>query len=259
MSVDRRGQFTALTSQPRLFLSVDFSPKAQSLLTIIGGANDTAWIYDIQRDVPSRLTFKGNVTSASWTADGQQVVYCTYLGGRDFDNAFALAVGDSGEVAVVGITASADFPLEAPIQTVHRGGRYDLFVSVLDPTGQTLAFSTLLGGDGDDLPSSIGFASDGSLVIGGATESSDFPLEGALQSSLLGESDGFGALPDCKIGIMRGHTARPELVEAIARHISDSLDNISVPLARDGGSYDFGPFAAGRASRLRAGQALPGW
>ena len=76
---------------------------------------------------------------------------------------------------------------------------------------------------------------------------------------VLGEADGFGALPDCEIAIMRGHATRPEIVDAFARHIADSLDNISVPLARDGGSYDFGPFAAGRASRLRAGQALPGW
>ena len=75
VSVDRRGEFTPLTSQPRLFLSVEFSPKGHSLVTIIGGANDTGWTYDVQRDVSSRLTFKGNVTSASWTADGQRVVY----------------------------------------------------------------------------------------------------------------------------------------------------------------------------------------
>lgn len=73
--MDRHAQFTPLTSQPRPFLTVEFSPKGQSLLTIIGGANDTGWIYDIQRDQPSRLTFKGNVTSASWTPDGHRVVY----------------------------------------------------------------------------------------------------------------------------------------------------------------------------------------
>ena len=71
---------------------------------------------------------------------------------------------------------------------------------------------------------------------------------------VLGEADGFGALPDCEIGIMRGHTARPELVEALARHIPDSLDNISVPSAEEGGSFDF---AARRSegARMRLGQA----
>ena len=75
---------------------------------------------------------------------------------------------------------------------------------------------------------------------------------------VLGEADGFGALPDCKIGIMRGHTARPEIVDAIARHISDSLDNISVPMAEDAGSFDFAalaPLADARRSRPRSCRA----
>ena len=63
---------------------------------------------------------------------------------------------------------------------------------------------------------------------------------------VLGEADGFGALPDCKIGIMRGHTARPEMVDAMARHIADSLDNISVPAAEEAGSFDFAAMAAMR-------------
>ncbi len=54
---------------------------------------------------------------------------------------------------------------------------------------------------------------------------------------VLGEADGFGALPD----MQDRHHARPfdqpEIVEALARHITESLDNISVPLAEDTGSY----------------------
>jgi DNA-binding transcriptional LysR family regulator len=52
---------------------------------------------------------------------------------------------------------------------------------------------------------------------------------------VLGEADGFGTLPDCRIGIMRGQTSRPEIVDALARHISESLDNISVPLGEETG------------------------
>ncbi len=54
---------------------------------------------------------------------------------------------------------------------------------------------------------------------------------------VLGDADGFGALPDCKIGIMRGHTSRPELVDALARHIVESLDNISVPAGEESGTF----------------------
>src|SRR4029453_12412926 len=76
---------------------------------------------------------------------------------------------------------------------------------------------------------------------------------------VLGDADGFGPLPDCKIGIMRGHTSRPELVDALARHIAESLDNISVPAAEEAGTFDFAAMAAMRGKRLRPGQVMPGW
>ncbi|WP_394889690.1 LysR substrate-binding domain-containing protein [Mesorhizobium sp. AaZ16] len=76
---------------------------------------------------------------------------------------------------------------------------------------------------------------------------------------VLGEADGFGALPECKIGIMRGHTARADIVEAIARHISESLDNISVPAAEETGTFDFAAMAALRGRRLKPSHILPGW
>ena len=76
---------------------------------------------------------------------------------------------------------------------------------------------------------------------------------------VLGEADGFGALPDCKIGLMRGHTSRPEIVDALARHIAESLDNISVPLGEEAGSFDFSAMNSVRGKRLKPGHVLPGW
>jgi len=77
---------------------------------------------------------------------------------------------------------------------------------------------------------------------------------------VLGEADGFKPLPDCRIGIMRGHTSKPDVVDALARHIAESLDNISVPaLVEDAGNFDFATVAYGRSKRLRPGQILPGW
>ena len=76
---------------------------------------------------------------------------------------------------------------------------------------------------------------------------------------VLGEADGFGALPDCRIGIMRGHTARPEIVDAVARHIAESLDNISVPATDDGGSFDIAALTAVLGRRSRPGQMPPAW
>jgi DNA-binding transcriptional LysR family regulator len=75
---------------------------------------------------------------------------------------------------------------------------------------------------------------------------------------VLGEGDGFGALPDCKIGIMRGHTAKAEIVEALARHIAESLDNISVPTAQEDEVIDFAALAM-RGGRHKPRALVPGW
>lgn len=76
---------------------------------------------------------------------------------------------------------------------------------------------------------------------------------------ILGETDGFGALPDVRIGIMRGHSSQPEIVDALARHISDSLDNISVPAAEEPGQFDFDALAFSKVRRQKHRTAMAGW
>ncbi|MBX3576476.1 MAG: LysR family transcriptional regulator [Rhizobiaceae bacterium] len=68
---------------------------------------------------------------------------------------------------------------------------------------------------------------------------------------VLGEADGFGKLPECKIGIMRGPTSQGSAIDALARHIAESLDNISVPIAEDAGSFDFAALAFSRVKRTK--------
>jgi len=74
---------------------------------------------------------------------------------------------------------------------------------------------------------------------------------------VLGEAEGFAPLPDVQIGILRGHSSRPEIVEALARHIAESLDNISVPPIEAGTSFDFEALAFARLKKQT--KALAGW
>src|SRR5690606_14257662 len=80
---------------------------------------------------------------------------------------------------------------------------------------------------------------------------------------VLTEKDGFPKLPDCHIGIMRGRTNQTELVDALARHISESLDNISmpIPVVDETEGLDFAGFThrMKRGKRLRPNHVLPGW
>ncbi len=76
---------------------------------------------------------------------------------------------------------------------------------------------------------------------------------------VLGEADGFGALPEFGIGIMRGHAKQNAVVDALAQHIIESLDNISSPQPGSMASVEISPFPAVRTRRVRANELLPGW
>ena len=58
---------------------------------------------------------------------------------------------------------------------------------------------------------------------------------------------------------MRGQTSRPEIVEALARHIAESLDNITVPITEETGSFDFASLAFTKMKRTKPSQVMPGW
>ncbi|HEY3282349.1 MAG TPA: SBBP repeat-containing protein, partial [Armatimonadota bacterium] len=122
-------------------------------------------------------------------AAGSALAYSTYLGGSGGDYAMGMAVGTSGDVTVVGSTSSTDFPTLDPLQSLR--GSIDGFVSRLDASGASLAFSTYLGGSGFDTAVAVAADSSGNAYVGGQTNSSDFPVASAMGASLAGLEDGF--------------------------------------------------------------------
>ena len=110
-----------------------------------------------------------------------EMVYSTYLGGSRGDRAAAIALDSSNNAYVSGATASDNFPTLNAVQRMNRGGidpykGFDAFVTKLSAAGNSLVYSTYLGGDYDDSAFSIAVDSVGSAYIVGITESNDFPL-----------------------------------------------------------------------------------
>ncbi|MBU4234282.1 MAG: SBBP repeat-containing protein [Proteobacteria bacterium] len=69
--------------------------------------------------------------------------------------------------------------------------RVNVFVSKLGPTGQTLLYSTYLGGSEWDHSGGIALDTTGNIYITGMTQSTNFPVFGALQSAKKGVRDVF--------------------------------------------------------------------
>jgi hypothetical protein len=118
---------------------------------------------------------------------GAALGYSTYLGGTRSDGSQGIAVDSAGSAYVAGQTTSADFPLQDPIQGAY-GGVGDAFVTKLSSSGTELAYSTYLGGTGDDQGHGIAVDAAGSAYVTGETYSIDFPLQNPFQSTYGGGS-----------------------------------------------------------------------
>jgi uncharacterized protein (TIGR03437 family) len=119
-------------------------------------------------------------------AGGNSLAYATYLGGGGGEEGRAIAIDQSGDAFVTGVTNSLNFPLTTgAYQRRFLGGGYDGFVAMIGPTGRALGYSTLLGSSGDDEPAGIAVDSQGNAYVTGYTTGSDFPTtSGAYQASL---------------------------------------------------------------------------
>jgi hypothetical protein len=119
---------------------------------------------------------------------GSRLVASTLFGGSGDDGAeHPHALLADGSVLIAGTTSSPDFPTtEGAFQREARGS-VDGFLAKLDPDGARVAFATRLGGSGQEHLLGPVPAPDGSIWIGGATSSRDFPTTAdALQTGFAG-------------------------------------------------------------------------
>ena len=131
---------------------------------------------------------------AKFNASGNQLVYSTYLGGTEYDEAYALAIDSGGNAYVTGTTTSSNFPTASAKQAVSSGNG-DGFVTKLGPAGNALSYSTYLGGVGQDLGYGLAVDASGNAYVVGVTASANFPSVTPAQSFNAGlggsGTDGF--------------------------------------------------------------------
>ncbi len=161
-----------------------------------GNAYVTGWT--LSNDFPTENPLQGNsngsidVFVSKLNAEGTALVYSTYLGGQDSDQALGIAVDVSGHAYISGVTMSNDFPTQNPLQG-SPGGNSDVFVSKLNTEGNALVYSTYIGGSIHDEVRGIAVDGDGSAVIGGITSSPDFPTQNPIQGVFGGGFDVFAS------------------------------------------------------------------
>lgn len=121
------------------------------------------------------------------------LVWSTYLGSSAIfvsgDIAWSVDIDDRGNVVTTGESAGPDFPSTPGAYTVLGGAPFDLFITKLRASDGSLAYSAIVGGDGQERPQAIRFGRAGRATVVGWTQSLDFPTTvGALDRVNLGVS-----------------------------------------------------------------------
>jgi hypothetical protein len=200
---------------------VEFSPSGSIVFTTIFGgtqndlpqavAVDTTGIYVVgltqSMDFPgvtassAQPTFggagpngDGDAFVAKLGTTGSSITWATYLGGSDFDEAFALTVDNAQNVFVVGETFSTStdirpFPIVNPLPPPTTGGvgLGDGFVTEIqaDSSNATkFVISSYIGGENLDLATGVAWnLTTGDVYVSGGTQSPNLPVTtGAYQT-----------------------------------------------------------------------------
>jgi hypothetical protein len=121
---------------------------------------------------------------------GSTLVYSTFLGGSNTDEALGIAVDAAGNAYVAGDTVSANLPTTPGALQPTKGGGYDAFFTKLNGSGSALVYSSYLGGSSDDFGNGIAVDAAGNAYVCGETASANLPTTpGALQQTYGGNAD----------------------------------------------------------------------
>lgn len=122
-------------------------------------------------------------------AEGLNLEFSTFAGGRARDFAETVTVDESGNIYVLGHTESSNFPVtNGAFQTTYRGGG-DLFLMKFD-IEHNLLWSTLIGGSSAEYPKNLKY-NNNILYVVSDTRSSNFPTtNNAFQPSKKTDYDG---------------------------------------------------------------------
>jgi hypothetical protein len=125
---------------------------------------------------PPSATDKGFITKLNPT--GTALVYSSYIGGNNYNFAFAVTIDGAGNAYVAGTTGATNFPVTpGAFQTsISSTTNADAFVVKLNPSGSAYVYATYLGGTLSEDASGIALDAGGRAYVTGVTYSTNFPV-----------------------------------------------------------------------------------
>jgi len=191
-------------SQDLIVLKMDPNCTALVYSTYVGGSlsesigSNYALYGDIFLDESNRVYCCGRTTSTDFpttsdaycdhltgacnsvifilNAQGTALDHSTYFGGTNTDRAISVTVDADGGVVICGDTNSTDLPVTAGAYQTTNGGDRDSYCAKFDTNLSSLTFCTYLGGQYNEECAFAVLGEDGTVIICGQTDSTDFPM-----------------------------------------------------------------------------------
>jgi serine/threonine-protein kinase len=149
VSVDRQGRVTPLWSERGIYGTPRLSPDGRRLaVSVQRDDNWDVWVYDIERDVATRVTFGERYDADPvWSPDGRWIAYESEIDGKD--GVFRKRADGTGDAEVLLAPGKLTYP--APhswspdgrtllVQSAGEGGRTDVWSLAADGKSEPEAF-----------------------------------------------------------------------------------------------------------------------
>ncbi len=128
---------------------------------------------------------------ARLSADGRTLMWSSFLGGSNWDWSYGVAMGDDDCPIAAGGTMSSDFPTTPGAYDVAFAV-YDVFVTKFSDDGDSLRWSTFVGGSSSEEAYDVEIDDRGRPIVTGLVSSPDFPVtDDAFDGSFNSSSDVF--------------------------------------------------------------------
>lgn len=153
-------------------------------IVVVGRSSSDKWLREAVTQ-GFDITANGHTDTfvAKISANGQQLLWGTLLGGDSFDSARGVTVDADGEILVVGDTTSEGWISSGLDDTL--GGERDGFAAKVSGDGQQLLWARYLGGSGREWAYDVAVDDAGNATVVGATGSTNW------LGSLDGERDAY--------------------------------------------------------------------
>jgi hypothetical protein len=154
--------------------SSDFPITLDAFQDDFGGGTDDAFITQLSED-------------------GQTILYSTFLGDDGIDGSTVITFDNNDCLVICGVTNSTAFNTTIDAyQSSFNGGLNDCFITYFNLTDKEVIYSTLLGGNENEMPWGMVLDNNMNLILTGYTHSNDFPTSlNAFQTSHAGNADIF--------------------------------------------------------------------